>query len=46
MGENSEGIATNSSGSESYKLGSCEAHDVSSSPQETFGVSESEMAED
>jgi len=44
MGENSEGIKA--CGNEINKLGSCEAHDVGSCPQEAFGVPESEMAKD
>ena len=44
MGEGSEGIAA-SGDSENNGLGSCEAHHVSSSPQEDRGVSESAVGE-
>jgi hypothetical protein len=45
MGEGSEGIAASSRGGESDKLGSCETHHVSISPQKNFGVPASEMGE-
>jgi hypothetical protein len=45
MGTGSEGIAASRCDGENDELGSREAHNVTSSPQEDCGVSESEMGE-
>jgi len=45
MGEGSEGIAANSCDSEDQRLGSGEAHHVSSGPQEDLDITAGEMGE-
>lgn len=46
MGESWEGTATSSGGSEDKELGTCKAHDVSSSAEEDRGLSKSAVGED